>query len=121
MEQLLALGCWEDVDARFGGEWPSLGEDAAGEAFDVGWCSVRSQVHCGEGADGGAGGQRRTMMIFFTSSFLKEQIEARGRCKAQGWGSICVRAAAPCAPHLAAFLPGLDPFFCLDGERRIWH
>lgn len=45
-------------------------------------------MHFGEGvhADGGAGGQGRTMAIFFTTSFLKDQIEAPGRGEVQGLG-----------------------------------
>lgn len=51
----------------------------SGQGFDVGWCSVSSKVCFGDGACAGRGaGGQRTMTIFFTVSFLKDQIEALG-------------------------------------------
>lgn len=75
-------------DIGFGAHWSwvwlgragSPGEDVPGQGFDVVWCSVRSKVCFGDDARTGraAGRQRRMMTVFFTVSFLKDQIEAPG-------------------------------------------
>lgn len=58
----------------------SPGEDVPGQDFDVVGCSVRSKVCFGDDAHAGraAGRQRRAVTVFFTVSFLKDQIEAPG-------------------------------------------
>lgn len=70
----------EHTEAAFG--WEGLAVQrkmCLAWVFDVGWCSVRSKVCFGDGARAGRmAGRQRKMTIFFTVSFLKDQIEAPG-------------------------------------------
>lgn len=95
---------WEGLAAQGGCAWPGFWRwlvlSQVKSVFWV-WCTGRA-----------AGRQRRTMTVFFTVSFLKDQIEAPG-WEEQG---LCWCFCIPCSQ---ARCQGSIRFFCLSKSQNL--